>query len=88
MYHEWPFFRVLLDNAEMSLLKADMEIAALYADLVPDRELAQRIFGQIRAEFERTRRSRAVRDRARPSCWIRTRSSSARSSCAIRTSTR
>ena len=37
MYRRWPFFRALLDNAEMSLLKADMEIAALYADLVPER---------------------------------------------------
>ncbi len=54
MYREWPFFRVLLDNAEMALLKADIEIAALYGDLVADRALAQRIFGQIRAEFERT----------------------------------
>ena len=33
----WPFFRALLDNAEMSLLKADMDIAALYSELVPDR---------------------------------------------------
>ena len=39
MYAGWPFFRTLLDNAEMSLLKADMEIAALYVDLVPDQEL-------------------------------------------------
>jgi phosphoenolpyruvate carboxylase len=29
-------FRALLDNAEMSLLKADMGIAALYSSLVPD----------------------------------------------------
>ena len=40
MYAGWPFFRALLDNAEMSLLKADMGIAALYSDLVPDRDLA------------------------------------------------
>ncbi len=54
MYAEWPFFRVLLDNAEMALLKADIEIAALYSELVPDRALARRIFGHVRAEFERT----------------------------------
>ncbi len=28
MYSGWPFFRTLLDNAEMSLLKADLGIAA------------------------------------------------------------
>ena len=54
MYQEWPFFRVLLDNAEMALAKADIQIAALYCDLVPDKALAQRVFGQIQAEFERT----------------------------------
>ena len=29
MYGQWPFLHALLDNTEMSLLKADMEIAAL-----------------------------------------------------------
>ncbi len=54
MYSGWPFFRALLDNAEMSLLKADLGIAALYADLVPDRDLAARIFNLIRDEYHRT----------------------------------
>jgi phosphoenolpyruvate carboxylase len=54
MYADWPFFRALIDNAEMSLLKADMGIAALYSHLVPDRDLADRIFERIMAEFERT----------------------------------
>src|SRR5262249_19763143 len=54
MYQGWPFFRALLDNAEMSLLKADMGIAALYSALMPDRDTARRIFEQIRSEFERT----------------------------------
>ena len=51
---QWPFLHALLDNAEMSLLKADMEIAALYSDLVPDRSLAGRVFATIRAEYDRT----------------------------------
>jgi phosphoenolpyruvate carboxylase len=55
MYAGWPFFRALLDNAEMSLLKADMGIAALYSALVPDQVMAERIFAQIHAEYERTR---------------------------------
>jgi phosphoenolpyruvate carboxylase len=55
MYSGWPFFRALLDNAEMSLLKADMGIAALYSELVPDRAMAAETFARIHAEFERTR---------------------------------
>lgn len=57
MYAGWPFFRALLDNAEMSLLKADMGIAALYSALVPDRALADSIFERIRAEYDRTRQA-------------------------------
>jgi phosphoenolpyruvate carboxylase len=57
MYAEWPFFRALLDNAEMSLLKADMGIAALYSDLVNDQVLAAAVFSRIEAEYERTRDS-------------------------------
>jgi len=55
MYKEWPFFKTLLDNSESSLLKADMGIAALYTDLVPDRQLGQDMFATILAEYERTR---------------------------------
>jgi phosphoenolpyruvate carboxylase len=54
MYGQWPFFRALLDNAEMSLLKADMGIAALYARLAPDQTSARHIFDQVRAEYDRT----------------------------------
>ena len=55
MYEDWPFFKTLLANTEMSLLKADMDISALYVDLVPDRKLAHDIFSSIRAEYDRTR---------------------------------
>ncbi len=57
MYNGWAFFRTLLTNTEMSLLKADMEIAALYVNLVPDKKLADGIFKSIRAEYDRTRDS-------------------------------
>ncbi len=55
MYAGWPFFRAILDNAEMSLLKADMGIAALYSDLVPDRALAAAVFTRIEEEYARAR---------------------------------
>src|SRR5512143_1630340 len=55
MYQGWPLFKTMLDNAEMSLLKADMEIASLYVDLVPDKELAGKMFQAIRSEYDQTR---------------------------------
>jgi phosphoenolpyruvate carboxylase len=55
MYAGWPFFQALLDNAEMSLLKADLGIAALYSELVRDRRLATTIFTAVEAEYARTR---------------------------------
>jgi phosphoenolpyruvate carboxylase len=54
MYEGWPFFQAILDNAEMSLLKADMDIAALYSALVPDQTLARSVFDRIRFEYDRT----------------------------------
>lgn len=55
MYAGLPFFKSLLDNTEMSLVKADMDIAALYVDLVPDDALGKTLFERIHAEYERTR---------------------------------
>src|SRR5262249_18241102 len=54
MYASWPFFRAVLDNAEMSLVKADMGIAALYSELVPDRSLAGVVFARIQDEYKLT----------------------------------
>lgn len=55
MYEGWPLFSTILNNAEMSLLKADMGIASLYVDLVPDKELGREMFHAILAEYDRTR---------------------------------
>ncbi len=52
MNEDWPFFRSLLENAEMSLAKADPMIAGLYLDTGQRPELVQ----MIREEFQRTRR--------------------------------
>jgi phosphoenolpyruvate carboxylase len=54
MYHGWQFFHTLISNAENSLVRADMEIAALYLDLVKDPQQGQRYYQIIRAEYERT----------------------------------
>ncbi len=56
MVGHWPFFRTLLSNMDMVLAKADLGIAARYAELVTDPILRDEIFGRIRAEFELTRR--------------------------------
>jgi phosphoenolpyruvate carboxylase len=54
MYQEWPFFRVLLSNTQMSLFKAEMHIAREYVRFARDRERAEAIFGLIREEYQRT----------------------------------
>ncbi len=54
MYRHWPFWRTLIDNAQMILAKADLTIARLYADLVEDRALGDRIYEEIAAEYQRT----------------------------------
>lgn len=53
LYQEWPFFRVLLNNSQMALFKADMSIAAEYAQLVKNKQ-SQQLFDTIKAECERS----------------------------------
>lgn len=54
MYHEWPFFQTVIDNAQLSIAKADMNIAEQYASLVREEAIRTRIFGVIKTEFDRT----------------------------------
>jgi phosphoenolpyruvate carboxylase len=54
MYLSWPYFRALFSNTQMSLVKADMDMASEYASLVEDQENALRIHTMISAEFQRT----------------------------------
>jgi phosphoenolpyruvate carboxylase len=53
MYDGWRFFRALIANVQLDLAKADMGIAALYADLVEDAALRQSIFSRIQEEHAR-----------------------------------
>ncbi len=54
MHDKWPFFALLMDNAETSLAKADMNIAGRYAQLVESEKLRDEIFGRIEQEYRRT----------------------------------
>ncbi|MFN2309437.1 MAG: phosphoenolpyruvate carboxylase [Gammaproteobacteria bacterium] len=54
MYREWPFFRALLSNTQMSLFKARMDIAREYTELASDKARAAGIFEGIHTEFHRT----------------------------------
>ena len=54
MYRGWPYFAVLIDNAEVSLAKTDLYIAARYAALVRPKQLRDAIFGRIEEEYQRS----------------------------------
>lgn len=50
----WPFLATTLANMEMVMAKADMSIAARYAELCPDQDLARHVYGKLRDEWART----------------------------------
>jgi phosphoenolpyruvate carboxylase len=52
----FPLFAGLVRSVEIAMAKADFAIARLYADLVSDRALRDRVFEMLHQEFERTRR--------------------------------
>jgi phosphoenolpyruvate carboxylase len=52
MYREWPFFRAVVDNAELALAKSDMEIASHYAALAGDQPALKPIADMLAKEFE------------------------------------
>ena len=53
MYQHWPLFSTLIDNVQIGLAKADMEIASLYAELTGEATRSA-IFTEILDEFRRT----------------------------------
>ncbi|MCU7878121.1 MAG: phosphoenolpyruvate carboxylase [Candidatus Thiodiazotropha sp. (ex Lucinoma borealis)] len=55
MYRKWPFFHTLLSNAQMALFKSDMTIAWEYAQLCSSPQTRDRIFTEIKNEYEHTR---------------------------------
>jgi phosphoenolpyruvate carboxylase len=55
MFCRFPLFADMIRNVELGLAKSDLSIASMYADLVEDSALRDRMFGLISEEFERTR---------------------------------
>lgn len=55
LYRTWPFFRSVLSNMAQVMAKAELSLARLYADLVDDKVVADRIYGLIADEFALTR---------------------------------
>ena len=53
MYRDWPFFRTLIDNAQLSMRQADMGIAEVYSSLAED-DVRSVVFPAILEEFQRT----------------------------------
>lgn len=54
MYEKWSFFKALINNTELDVAKADMGIAAIYAELVPDDSLRDAIYTRITHEHALT----------------------------------
>jgi phosphoenolpyruvate carboxylase len=52
MYLQWPFFHAVLDDAAQALVKADMGIARLYAELVEEAGLRELIWGLVSADYQ------------------------------------
>jgi phosphoenolpyruvate carboxylase len=56
MMREFPLFSDLIRNVELAMAKADFTIARLYAALVEDAGIRERVWEALAGEFERTRR--------------------------------
>ena len=51
MYDDWPFFRAMIDNAELALVKSDLGVSTLYAELASKTNNGTRIASMIRDEY-------------------------------------
>ena len=54
MFEQWAYFRAIIGNAELALVKADLGIARRYTELIQD-EAARRIWPLIAEEYEASR---------------------------------
>ncbi|MDH4984385.1 phosphoenolpyruvate carboxylase [Aminobacter anthyllidis] len=56
MFERSRFFRLVIDEVDKGLYQSDMDIGKLYAGLVQEREVGERIYAKISAEYALTRR--------------------------------
>lgn len=54
LYRDWPFFRSLVENIEMTLAKSSLDIAEGYLELVAPGPHRERLYELIASEHERT----------------------------------
>jgi phosphoenolpyruvate carboxylase len=54
LHREWPYFRALLSNTEMSMYKADIITAEEYSELCLNEDTRKRVFSMVRDEYKRT----------------------------------
>ena len=54
MFERWPFFKNVIENLQLAVLKTDMLAAKEYVTLVKDKEVANRIYSTIKEEYEIT----------------------------------
>lgn len=57
MMAQVPLFSEMVRNVELAMAKADFKIARLYADLVEDTDVRDRVFTLLKEEFLRTRQA-------------------------------
>lgn len=53
MYAEWPFFRTVVDNAQLELVRTDMQTAAVYALRSPHKH----VWKAVEEEYEKAHRA-------------------------------
>lgn len=56
MYAKWPFFRALVDNAELALAKSDLQIAGEYASLTEGNQALEPIRNAVSNEYREASR--------------------------------
>lgn len=55
MYEQWPLFKALIDNADLALAKADIDIAHRYGDMAKDHAAGEQLWSQVRSEYQLSR---------------------------------
>jgi phosphoenolpyruvate carboxylase len=55
MYRRWPFFRTVMDNAQLELVRTHLPTAAWYAARTEPKSLGERFHARIEEEYRRTR---------------------------------